>query len=111
MNKPEEYQIPTGFQFAGIACGIKSDNQTKDLMLLTSQRDCTAAGVFTTNKTCGAPVQVSRERVPSQSVRALVINSGNANACTAEQGLNDAREMTSLVAKELGVEPEAVLVC
>ncbi len=111
MNKSEEYQIPTGFQFAGIACGIKSDNQTKDLMLLTSQRDCTAAGVFTTNKTCGAPVQVSRERVPSQSVRALVINSGNANACTAEQGLNDAREMTSLVAKELGVEPEAVLVC
>lgn len=111
MNKPEEYQIPAGFQFASIACGIKSDAQKKDMMLLASERDCTAAGVFTTNKTCGAPVHVSRERVPSESVRALVINSGNANACTGTQGLNDAKEMTSLVAKELGVEPEAVLIC
>ncbi len=111
MNESKNIQIPAGFHFAGIACGIKSDTQVKDLMLLTSQRNCTAAGVFTTNKTCGAPVQVSRNRVPSEAVRALVINSGNANACTAEQGLSDAHEMTSLVAKELGVEPEAVLVC
>ena len=111
MNESKIIQIPAGFQFAGVACGIKSDAQAKDLMLLTSERDCTAAGVFTRNKTCGAPVQVSRERVPSKSVRALIINSGNANACTAEQGLSDAKEMTSLVAKELAVEPEAVLIC
>ncbi len=111
MDESKINQIPTGFQLAGIACGIKSDDQVKDLMLLTSEFDCTAAGLFTTNKTCGAPVQVTRERVPSESVRALVINSGNANACTAEQGKRDAIEMTSLVAKELGVKEESVLVC
>lgn len=111
MSKSKEYHIPGGFQFAGIFCGIKSDDQQKDLMLLLSERDCAAAGVFTTNKTCGAPVQLSRERVPAESVRAVIINSGNANACTGEQGLADAKEMTSLVAKELGIKPEAVLVC
>lgn len=111
MSKPSDYQIPAGFQFAGISCGIKSDPQLKDMMLLVSEKECASAGVFTTNKACGAPVQISKQRVPGDSTRAVIINSGNANACTGEQGLADAKEMTSLVAKEIGVPPEAVLVC
>lgn len=103
--------LPAGFQAAGVACGLKQDPDTLDLALLTADRPVVAAGVFTRNRVCGAPVKVSRQRVPSTAVRAVVINSGNANACTGERGIDDARTMTSEVARELGCRPEEVLVC
>lgn len=103
--------LPRGFRSAGLACGIKEKKTTFDLSLFVSDVPCAGAGVFTKNQVCGAPVKVSRERVPGDSLRAVVINSGNANACTGEQGIEDARWMTGLVSTGLNVAPEEVLVC
>ncbi|MBX3437817.1 MAG: bifunctional glutamate N-acetyltransferase/amino-acid acetyltransferase ArgJ [Planctomycetaceae bacterium] len=105
------FQLPLGFRAAGVICGIKADPTKRDLSLFVSDAPCAAAGVFTQNRVVGAPVHVSRERVPSESVRGVVINSGNANACTGEQGLDDARWMTAQVATRLGCDPQDVLVC
>ena len=107
----ETLQLPNGFLAAGTHCGIKSDGQSLDLALFVSERPASAAGVFTRNRICGAPVVVSRERVPSGAARAVLINSGNANACTGEQGLADARAATHTLATKLRCEDEAVLVC
>ncbi|MBT5019811.1 MAG: arginine biosynthesis protein ArgJ, partial [Planctomicrobium sp.] len=106
----EQYQLPIGFKTAGITAGIK-ESKLPDLALFASDFPAVAAGVFTQNQVVGAPVIVSRERVPASNVHAIVINSGNANACTGEQGITDARQMTAIVAEELNVEQENVLVC
>ncbi|WP_417375280.1 bifunctional glutamate N-acetyltransferase/amino-acid acetyltransferase ArgJ [Gimesia maris] len=103
--------LPRGFRSAGLACGIKEKKTTFDLSLFVSDVPCAGAGVFTKNQVCGAPVKVSRERVPGDSLRAVVINSGNANACTGERGIEDAKWMTGLVAGGLDVAAEDVLVC
>jgi len=111
MTMPDLVPLPAGFRVAGVACGVKDPTSPKkDLALFVSERTCAAAGVFTTNLVCGAPVKVSRERLPRGTARALVINSGNANACTGEQGLADASGMTAAVARELGCSAEDVLV-
>jgi len=103
--------LPQGFLTAGAHCGIKDDTERFDLALFASEKACTAAGVFTQNRVCGAPVKVSRDRLPRSTARGVVINSGNANACTGERGLEDARHMTSLTARGLGCADEDVLVC
>ena len=103
--------LPSGFRTAGVACGIKDDPTTLDLALFVADGPVAAAGVFTANRVCGAPVKVSRERVPGEDVRAVVINSGNANACTGARGIADAKTMTEVVAREIDCDPEAVLVC
>jgi len=103
--------LPSGFSAAGVTCGVKDPTSPKkDLALFVSDRASAAAGVFTTNLVCGAPVKVSRERLPRASARAIVINSGNANACTGEQGLADARAMAATVAGQLGCPADDVLV-
>jgi glutamate N-acetyltransferase/amino-acid N-acetyltransferase len=109
MNK--QPLLPNGFRFTATACGIKRDPTKLDLTLITSDRPATAAGVFTQNRVAAAPVRVSCKRVPSAAVRAIVANSGNANACTGTDGLADARRMTELVASQIGCDPDAVLVC
>jgi len=106
-----EMILPRGFRAAGLACGIKQNKSTFDLSLFVSDAPCCGAGVFTTNQVCGAPVKVSRERVPSDSIRAVIINSGNSNACTGDRGIEDARWMTHQVANGLDVKDEEVLVC
>ncbi len=111
MPNSSTHFLPQGFRTAGIYCGIKSNKSARDLAVFLSESDCVAAGVFTTNKVCGAPVQISRERVPGESVRAIVINSGNSNACTGEQGLADARTMTARIAEEVNCPAESILVC
>jgi glutamate N-acetyltransferase/amino-acid N-acetyltransferase len=103
--------LPAGFRAAGVACGIKSDSSKLDLALFAADRPSTAVGVFTTNLVCGAPVKVSRSRLPRSTARGVVINSGNANACTGTRGDEDARWMTAEVAKRLDCSPEDVLVC
>lgn len=103
--------LPQGFSAAGILCGIKSDPQKLDLALYVSDRPCAAAGVFTTNLVCGAPVKVSRERLPRTTARAVVVNSGNSNAATGDRGITDAKSMTALLAQQIGASPEDVLVC
>ncbi|MGH7777342.1 MAG: bifunctional ornithine acetyltransferase/N-acetylglutamate synthase, partial [Candidatus Dormibacterales bacterium] len=91
------------------ACGIKWRGRD-DVALVLSDRDARAAGVFTTNKVQAAPVLLDRERLPSQRARALVVNAGNANACTGERGMRDARRMAEVAARVLGVAPDQVLV-
>lgn len=103
--------LPHGFSAVGILCGIKADPQKLDLALFVSDRGCTAAGVFTTNLVCGAPVKVSRERLPRATARGVVVNSGNSNAATGLKGIEDAQAMTALVAQQIGASADDVLVC
>lgn len=107
----DELLLPAGFRSAGLHCGVKSDRSIFDLALFVSDRPASLAGVFTQNRVCGAPVRVSRERVPRRTGRAVVINSGNANACTGERGLEDARWMTAETAAAIGCETDDVVVC
>lgn len=100
---------PKGFRAAGVHCGIKAGRK-RDLALVLSDGLASLAAMFTTNKVKAAPVLVSQERSQSGVAQAIIINSGNANACTGAQGLADAREMTALVARALGIAEEFVLV-
>jgi len=99
----------SGFRAAGVACGIKESGDP-DLALVVSERPAAAAGVFTTNQVKAAPVLLSQTRAASGRAQAVVINSGNANACTGEQGRRDAEEMTDFTAAILGIDRELVLV-
>ena len=109
---------PQGFLAAGLFCDVKrlgtgkgSDKgQKRDLALIVSEVPATAAGMFTTNQICAAPVKVCVEHIANGKAQAVVVNSGNANACTGPRGLKDAREMAALSAKELLLKPENVLV-
>ncbi len=100
---------PKGFCAAGLASGVKVSGK-QDLGLLVCPNGATAAAMFTTNKITSAAVQVSREHIESRKTYAVVVNSGNANACTGKRGLADARAMCALTANHLGVEPQEVLV-
>ncbi len=99
---------PRGFRAAGVHCGIKRERP--DLALLVSDVPASAAGVFTTNRVQAAPVRYTRRAVAAGRAQAIVVNSGNANACTGEPGLADATEMAQLSAGALGLDPELVLV-
>lgn len=103
--------IAEHFRFAGIHCGIRPDPERLDLALIVSDRPAAAAGVFTQNRVQAAPVHVCRERLPADGVRGAVICSGNANACTGQRGLDDARRMTEIAALTLGCRAEQMLVC
>jgi glutamate N-acetyltransferase/amino-acid N-acetyltransferase len=93
--------IPKGFQFAGVRCGLK--NKRRDLGLVVSDRLCSAAGVFTQNLVRAASVDHTSAAVKRGYLRALVVNSGNANCCTGEQGMRDVIRMTELVGEAVGV--------
>ncbi|GMU56916.1 MAG: arginine biosynthesis bifunctional protein ArgJ [Candidatus Xenobia bacterium] len=99
---------PLGFAVASLHCGIKPEKD--DLMLLFSETPASVAGLFTTNKVKAPPVKYSREKVKGGIARAIIVNSGNANACTGAQGFQDAREMASLTAEALKVPEAQVLV-
>ncbi len=102
---------PRLFRAAGLHCGIKASGKP-DLALVVSDIPACAAGVFTTSRAQAAPVLLSQEHLALSSfqTRAIVSNSGCANACTGPQGMADAREMAALTAAELGCEPSQVLV-
>src|SRR5580692_12401980 len=97
---------PTGFMASGVFCDIKklgtgkgSDKgQKRDLALIVSEAPAAVAGMFTTNQVCAAPVKVCMARIKKGVAQAVVVNSGNANACTGKQGLKDAETMTGVVA-------------
>ncbi len=95
-------KLPQGFEFSGVSAGIKKKANSRDIALVVSQRPCTIAGVFTTNQVVAAPVVISRQRCPSSNLRGIVINSGNANACTGELGHSNALEMSKLAAQFVG---------
>ena len=101
---------PKGFKAGGIACGIKASSKKRDLALIYSEKPCAAAAVFTTNRVKAASVLVSREHVAGGVLRAVIVNSGNANACTGEAGLAAARKMASLAAGRLNIDSRQVAV-
>jgi glutamate N-acetyltransferase/amino-acid N-acetyltransferase len=103
--------LPRGYRFAGVHCGIRPDPDRLDLALVVSDRPAAATGVFTQNRVVAAPVRVCRERLPSAQARGVVICSGNANACTGQRGLADARRMAAVAAEAVGCRPEQMLVC
>jgi glutamate N-acetyltransferase/amino-acid N-acetyltransferase len=102
--------VPQGFSLAGVHCRIKRDPQKQDLTLVVSDRPATGAGVYTKNLVCAAPVALDRSRTPSERIRAVVICSGVANACTGPRGLEDARRMARLAAAACGADEEQALV-
>lgn len=101
----------TGYLAAGVFCDIKklgtgkgsNKGQKRDLALIVSEVPATVAGMFTTNQVCAAPVKVCVERMKKGTAQLVVVNSGNANACTGKQGLADAREMVSFAEQALNV--------
>src|SRR5437870_6325318 len=109
---------PRGFRASGIFCDIKrlgtgkgsEKGSKRDLALIVSEVPATVAGMFTTNQICAAPVKVCIQRVKKGIAQAIVVNSGNANACTGTQGLRDAFDLTALVARALHMPDEQVLV-
>lgn len=101
--------LPEGFSAAGIACGLKASGKL-DLGILASDRPAAAAGVFTTNRYAAAPIALGRKIVKRGRARAIVVNSGNANACTGPDGLADSRAMTRKAASALGLDPTDVIV-
>ncbi len=106
---PNSVCAPVGFRAAGVPAGIKPSGDP-DVALLVSDAPATAAGVFTTNQVVAAPVLVSREHLRGGRARAIVVNAGNANACTGDQGIADARRMAAVAAGTLDLSPEEVLV-
>src|SRR6476646_7676589 len=100
---------PKGFRAGAVTAGIKKSSAL-DLCIIWSDREAVAAGVFTTNKVRAAPVLLSSERVKLGHARGIVVNAGNANACTAEVGLADARAMAELTADKCGGTADDVLV-
>jgi len=110
---------PIGFLASGVFCDIKklgtgkgsNKGQKRDLALIVSETPATVAGLFTTNQVCAAPVKVCVERLKKGNLaQVLVVNSGNANACTGRQGMADAREMVSFTEKALGFSTGRALV-
>jgi glutamate N-acetyltransferase/amino-acid N-acetyltransferase len=105
-----DWLIPDGYRFAGVASGLRSEPNRRDLALIVSDRPAACAGIFTQNRVAAAPVRVCRERLPRADARGVVVCSGNANACTGERGLADARQMAAWAADEVGCRPEQFLV-
>ncbi len=100
---------PKGFYAAGVHCGVKKVK--KDLALMYSEAPARAAGIFTTNKVPAAPVTVDKQQLErSSTFRAILVNSGNANACTGERGFNDAWDMVHSTADALSIGDREVLI-
>ncbi|MDO4586889.1 MAG: bifunctional glutamate N-acetyltransferase/amino-acid acetyltransferase ArgJ [Planctomycetia bacterium] len=104
------FLLPKGYRFAGVHCDVKPNTTKLDLSLIVSDRPATAAGVYTQNLVCGAPVQLDRLRTPGAGFRAIVVNSGVANACTGEQGFQNAETMAALTAEAIGAAQDQTLV-
>jgi glutamate N-acetyltransferase / amino-acid N-acetyltransferase len=115
---PGSILAPQGFLASGVFCDLKrlgtgigsNKGQKRDLALIVSEVPATVAGMFTTNQVCAAPVKVCAGRVKVGVAQAILVNSGNANACTGPQGMKDALEMTARVARELHMPTAHVLV-
>src|SRR5262249_7566037 len=109
---------PRGFLASGGFCDIKrlgtgkgsAKGRQRELAPILSEVPASGAGMFTTNQICAAPVKICVPRVRAGVAQAIVVNSGNANACTGRRGLVDAREMTTIAAEELALPENRILV-
>jgi len=115
---PGSIVAPRGFRASGVFCDIKrlgtgkgsEKDHKRDLALIVSDVPATAAGMFTTNQTCAAPVKICLQRVGRGRAQAIVANSGNANACTGKQGIKDALEMARFTERALSLPAGLALV-
>lgn len=105
-----EFFIPKGYRFAGVNAAIKPNSTKLDFSLIVSDRPATAAGVYTTNLNCGAPVAYDRERTPGRGFRVVATDSGVANACTGKIGLHNARKMAEYAGEAVGATGDQTLV-
>jgi glutamate N-acetyltransferase/amino-acid N-acetyltransferase len=101
---------PKGFLFSTVKAAIRYPDR-KDLALIYSEKQANIAGMFTTNRVKAAPVRLDMKRIKSGRGQAIVINSGNANACTGKQGIRDAAGTSELAARALRIKPSLVFVC
>ncbi len=103
--------FPAGFGAGAVAAGVKEAGTKRlDVALLVADRPCVATAVFTTNQVAAAPIAVTRRHLAAGPLRALVVNSGNANACTGEQGERDAIAMAEAAARAIGARASEVAV-
>jgi len=115
---PGSIVAPAGFLASGVFCDIKklgtgkgsNKGQKRDLALIVSETPAAVAGMFTTNQVCAAPVKICVERIKKGVAQAIVVNSGNANACTGKIGLRDAKAMTQILADELQISADKIFV-
>jgi glutamate N-acetyltransferase / amino-acid N-acetyltransferase/acetylglutamate kinase len=106
----KSFTVPVGFRFGAIAAGVKQPGATRrDVALIVSEAPCAAAGTFTVNRMRAAPCDFGAGRLPASGIRAIVANSGNANAIVGPRGAVDERAVARAVAEGLGIEAEAVL--
>ena len=105
----DHFDVPQGFRFAGTSSGIKKSGKP-DLGLIVSDRPASCAGVFTRNQVIAAPLQISKPRIDSGRCQAILVNSGNANACTGDAGLVSARQCGKLTADQLSIAEDLVAV-
>lgn len=105
-----EFVIPSGFRISGVHCGIKSASKKNDLAMFLADQPVVASGVYTQNLVHATSIDWNRAITPSDDVRCLVLNSGNANACTGTQGEQDNQTMAKLAASCFGGRPEQTLV-
>jgi glutamate N-acetyltransferase / amino-acid N-acetyltransferase len=103
-------QLAPGFRAAGVACGLKGDGEIDLALVVCDERTVASAALLTANAAAAAPIRVCRERCELGSLRGAVVNSGNANAATGEQGFSDALEMRDAAASAIGVDPATVAV-
>jgi len=115
-NEPQQIEFidggvcaPKGFLANGIHCGIRKNKSKRDLALIFSETDCTAAAVYTQNLVFGAPITVTKESLADGHARAVICNSGIANTCNAD-GLEKARAMRALTAAELNIAPDDIII-
>lgn len=106
----EKLNLPKGFKSAGVFAGVKKSG-ARDMAMIVSAVDAKAAGTFTTNQVNAAPVKLCKKHIQSGTARAIVMNSGVANACTGPKGMEAAEKMAELTARQIGCTPEDVFVC
>lgn len=110
LKNKDKTHIPEGFLFSAGEAAIKKPGR-KDIALIYSKTEANVAGAFTTNRVKAAPVKLDMERIKSGRGQAIIVNSGNANACSGRKGIKDAAETASLTAKNLKIKPSLVYVC
>jgi glutamate N-acetyltransferase/amino-acid N-acetyltransferase len=109
MNEQPSFKLPAGFQYAGITAGLKKSGLS-DLALVVADRPAVAAGVYTQNLIRAASIDWNRSITPTTDFRGLVVNSGNANACTGVQGIEDNRAMAAALARQIGAVDQQICV-
>ncbi len=110
MKKGKNIKVPKGFKFAAASAGIKKPGR-KDMGLIVSEVEATAAGVFTKNRVKAPNVILNDRKIRSGKGQAIIVNSGNANACTGKQGTKDTVAMSESTASMLGINPTHMFVC